>query len=140
MTKSFVFLFIIGQVLIKTPAFADILVITNKSVPNNILTQREIKQIFLGKKKKWSDGSRIHAVIINKGREHKDLLKKYVHKTPFSFSIFWKRAIVSGTGIPPKSFSNAEDLLKFVQNNKGVIGYIPSNMPYDHVNIIQIKQ
>lgn len=118
---------------------ADILIIANNSVRESALTSQDIEMIFLGKMNKWNDDQRIRLAVLRRGNTHEAFLKTYIKKTPAKFSSFWKLAIVSGTGYPPKYFTNESDLIKYVSDKEGSIGYISSEMSYDEVKIISVE-
>lgn len=120
---------------------ADLLVIANNSVSESSVSKQDLKMIFLGKKKSWEGGQKIKPVTLKDGESHDAFVNTYVEKTPASFSSFWKHAILSGTGIPPKSFTSEDDLVKYVAGKDGAVGYISSDTPYAEsaVKILEIK-
>jgi len=130
--------FILSFIMI-AHAGAESLLVANFSVSESSVSKGDVKRIFLGKKVKWSDGQKIHAVILTSGAVHEDFIKKYIAKTAYSLSLFWKMAIVTATGIPPKSFNNESDLLKYVAETKGAVGYISVGTANDGVKLISIK-
>jgi len=122
-----------------TSTLAGPLLIVNTSVEETVLGQDEVQLIFLGKKKKWSNGNKIHVVTLKQGPVHEAFLKTVVKKTPAKFSSYWKIATVTGTGIPPKSFDSEEALVKYVAGKEGAVGYVSSNTPVEGVQLIPIK-
>ena len=115
------------------------LLIVNASVEETVLGQDEVQLIFLGKKKKWTNGGKIHVVTLKQGPLHEAFLKTYVKKTPAKFSSYWKIATVTGTGMPPKSFGSEEALMTYVAGKEGAVGYVSSNTPVEGVQLISIK-
>ena len=69
----------------------------------------------------------------------KEFLKKFVRKSSYSFSSFWKLMIVTGGGIPPKSLKTEEEIVKYVTEREGAIGYISSKTPHNGVHILHIE-
>ncbi len=120
--------------------YADILLITNNSVIDTSISKGDVKRIFLGKKKHWSDGSPIKVITLKTGAVHENFMETYVNKTPYSFSAFWRRAIVTGTGIPPKSFKTEKELLRFIAENQGAVGYISFPPPPLDVKVLTIDK
>ena len=94
--------------------------------------------IFLGKIQKWQDGKKINIAALKKGDIHEAFLNEYVEKSPDKFSSFWKIATVSGTGYPPKFFDSEADLVKYVTEKEGCIGYIAAETPHDGVTVVTI--
>ncbi len=119
-------------------AQSDCLLIGNSSITEISVPKGDVKRIYLGKMKKWANGSEIHAVTLRSGLVHETFVKKYVNRSPSSFSSFWKRAIVSGTGIPPKSFKTEDEVVKYIAETKGAVGYISPDTIHDGVKVINI--
>ena len=118
---------------------ADMVIIANKNVPDDSLTKEDIKQIFLGKKKKWKDNSPITVVLAKTGEAHTELLTKYIDRTPSQFNNVWKRLVFTGEAIYPTSFSNDSKVIDFVSSRKGAIGYVISNHPPNNIKIIKTE-
>ncbi len=118
---------------------AECVLIVNTSVPEVSLKKNDIKQIYLGKKKKWSNGQWVHPVVLRKGNVRNEFLNKYVEKTASNYYSFWRKKIVSGTGIPPKSFQFDSGVIEFVSQKKGAIGYISSKDIIEGVRIIHVE-
>ncbi len=63
MKKNVVYL-ILSIVFSLSTAYAEVLIIANKDVPETALSQQEIQEIFLGKRVQRSDNSRIRFVTV----------------------------------------------------------------------------
>lgn len=120
-------------------AEAKQLIIVNNSVTQSSLSKEDVQLIFLGKKKKWDNGQRIKVAVLKSGPVNEAFLDKYLNKTPSKYSSYWKIAIVSGTGRPPKSFDSEQELIDYVSKEKGAIGYISSQTPFTNVKAIPVK-
>ncbi len=116
----------------------NILIITHKDVPASLLSEEDIKQIFLGKKTKWRNNQKIRFATLSKKDEHKRFLKKYVGKTSIQYSHYFKQLIFTGKGKAPRSFSSSDHLVDYVANTQGAIGYISSKFEgqLENVNVI----
>ncbi len=122
-----------------TFGYADCILIGNSAINEKSLTQGDVKRIFLGKMRKWSNGTKIRPVILKSGPIHEEFIKNYLKKSTASFSSYWKRAIVTGTGLPPKSFETEKALMDYVAATNGAVGYISSDTAHENVSEIQIK-
>ncbi len=144
MIKKSMFLMIFAVVLLfnftNCKLFAeDVVVIVHKDSSINEVSSGDLKKAFLGKKKKIASDEKLTVTTLKSGEAHESFLKSYVKKSPSQFSTFWKQAIFTGQGLPPKSFDSEEDLVKFVSENKGAIGYIKVSTPHDSVKVVTIK-
>lgn len=111
-------------------------VIGNRSVPVASLEQREIRNIYLGKKKVWENGMRVQFVILGKGDTQDAFLNKYLKKNHNTFTRYWKKKVFTGGGQAPKSFDKERDLVEYVEKTKGAIGFVTSGAATDQVKIL----
>ena len=115
----------------------DIVIVANKNIPENSLSTEDIKNIFLGKKKKWNDNSPIIVVLNNSKPVHHDLLNQYIRRTPSQFKNTWRRLVFSGGGRYPRTFSEDTEVIDFVSSFDGAVSYIDIRHVNDSVKIIQ---
>ena len=126
--------------LVSLPVLAgDVVVIANKNVAENALDKGAAERIFLGKKTTWENGDKIVPVTLDGGDAHADFLKSCVGKTPSQFSAYWKQQIFTGKGTPPRSFKNEADLVKYVSETPGAVGYVSSGASVENVKVIKIE-
>lgn len=117
----------------------DVVFIGNPSVPTTVLNKYDVKNIFLGAKTTWDDGSEIIFVVQKDSDCHTLFLKKYIRKTTAQFSEYWKKRIFTGKGLAPQSKANDEDIIKFVRETNGAIGYVSSDAGLENVKIIRVR-
>lgn len=117
----------------------DILVIASKNAPVERLDQKMIQAIFLGKKSIWPDGSQIEFVILDPGNTHKTFLKTYIKKTPSRYKTYWKKRVFTGKGLYPKSFASEKELLAYIAERKGAIGYVSKSTDTTGVKVVSRK-
>jgi ABC-type phosphate transport system substrate-binding protein len=120
-------------------ASAELIVIANEDVAASELDSGTLQAIFLGKKTQWENGASIVPVNLKKGSTHQEFLKVIVRRTPAQYRSFWKRAIFTGTGMPPKSFATEEEVVNFVSASPGAIGYIDSSTAHEGVKVLSTK-
>ena len=116
----------------------DIVVIGNRSVPASQLSAGEIKKIYLGKKKVWSNGLKVVFVKLGKGDVSKKFLKKYVKKNQGMFDKYWKKKMFTGSGTPPIVFDKEKDLVKYVSETKGAVGYVSAGSYSESVKFLSV--
>lgn len=126
--------------LFPAPAYADdVVVICNESVLADTLNRSDIKKIFLGRKTRWTGGEKITFATLKGGQAHELFLNLYVGKTTFQFVNYWKKKAFTGKGKVPKSFSTPEELIDYIEETHGAIGYIPSSAYQNQIKSITIK-
>ena len=117
----------------------SVIIITNKDVPASSLSLDELARIFLGKKTTWQNGKKIAPICLKSGKAHESFLRSYLDMNPSQFDIFWKQAVFTGTGNPPKSLVDEADVVQLVKSTAGGIGYIDSRTLHKKVKILKVK-
>lgn len=92
------------------------------------LSIEKIKMIYLGKIGRWDNGKRIILATLEKGETHETFMENCLNKKSKSFILYWKQRMFTGRGIMPKSFKNENELIEFVKNTDGAIGYISDRL------------
>jgi len=117
----------------------SIIIITNKDTALSSITTDELQRIFLGKKTTWKDGRKIVPICLKSGRTHESFVRYYMDMNASQFDIFWKQAVFIGTGRPPKSLTDESDVVQFVMNTPGGVGYINTDTRHDMVKSIDVR-
>lgn len=129
-------------VLLLIPIFAaagNLTLIGNSSVTASELTKKDVGKIFLGKKIVWDDKTKIVIALQKNPAAHDLFLEKYMRKSPTLFANYWNRQIFTGKVKAPNTFENDQEVLKFVSETKGAIGYVSSGTNLKNVKIISVK-
>ena len=116
----------------------ELVLILNENVPDTKLDNESIQRIYLGKKTQWSDDSKITPVMYKDGELHESFINDILGRTTAKFMTYWKQLLFTGKGIPPKSFSSEGDLLNYVLETPGAIGYISTRTLTDTANLIPL--
>jgi len=120
-------------------AAADFAVVVNKENPVETLDRDEVKKIFLGRKTFWPNGQGIDVVLQADGEIHRSFVLEILHKSPRQFQMYWKLALFSGTGIPPKQQPDDQAVKAAVAGDPKMIGYIDMRQLDDTVKKIVLK-
>lgn len=119
---------------------ADIQIVCNENIPVDSLTKKELRDIFLGKTIEWENEEKVTLAIVKDKALHKTFLKEYISMTPSKFRTYWKQMIFTGkSSSSPKPLKTEDDLVKFVAETEGAIGYVSSEIQADEVKILTIS-
>ena len=125
--------------LVSFAADEEIVIIGHKSAVDS-LSKEDIKQIYLGQKTRWKDETKISFVVLKDKKPYKKFLKKYVRKTLSQYRSYWKMKVFNGTGRMPTSFKHEADLIEYVANTEGAIGFVLSTgIDESRVKIITVN-
>ncbi|ACL05932.1 conserved hypothetical protein [Desulfatibacillum aliphaticivorans] len=112
------------------------IVIANKNVSQDSLTAKTLRNIFLGKERTWKEGGFIFPAALEGGPVHQKFLDLYLQKTPAQFSTHWRRIAFTGGSLKINLFKTERQLVDYVAQQEGAIGYIGAETPT--VNVKQI--
>ena len=140
----YVFLCLLGMMLV-LPVFTgtacaeNVVIIGNADVSDSSLSSEDLRNIFLNKKTRWSDGKKIVFVTLRASDTHNAFLKQYIRRTVSQFRNFWKKQVFTGKGKMPVSFATEKEMVDFVSRTEGAIGYISAAPENDVVKTFQIQ-
>lgn len=105
------------------PAHA-IQIIVNKNLSETSLNADDVKNIYTGKKTRWSDNDNIVVAVLTDKDIHEKFLNAFVGRSSNQFTTLWKQMMFTGKGKLPKKFDSVSDMVDFVSKTEGAIGYI----------------
>jgi ABC-type phosphate transport system substrate-binding protein len=125
--------------LVAPIANAGVAVITHPGVKEIGLSKSKLAQIYLGKLKNYSNGRTIKAVDLPKGSSaNKKFYKSVVKKSPAAVKRYWSKLKFTGKGKPPKELGSDREVVQWVANTPGAIGYIDGKYLNKSVKVVLI--
>ena len=118
-----------------TAAFAEIAVIINPA-NSSTLDQNEIKKIYLGKSKSFSNGTKVNPANQEGNAVADEFNDKLLGKSGSQLNAYWSKLIFTGKGTPPKKLNNDQAVIDFVAANADAIGYIASDKVTGAVKVV----
>ncbi len=118
----------------------EILMIAHSGVAAESLERAVISEIYLGTRTRWDDDEKIRVVMLKKGATHEQFVQDVVRTTPAKLRKLWKKVVFTGAGTPPKILKTEADLIEFVAETEGAIGYIDAATPHEGVKVISIQK
>lgn len=105
-------------------------VITHPDTPVTSLSKTQVSKILLKKTSKWDNGQQVRPVDKGEKDSVREVFTKEIHgRSVSSIQRFWQRQIFSGTDVPPPELASDREVLEFVRNNAGAIGYVSKDAP-----------
>ena len=109
------------------PAADAFLVVVHPDARIESVSRAELSKIFLGRLGTWSDGTPALPVDQLPGRPARRWFSRRVHgRSVVSVEVYWKRRIFSGRGVPPAELDSDRQVLEFVHDHPGAVGYVGS--------------
>lgn len=117
-----------GIALAEAPARAQdesFQVVAHPSVSAPDISQQALRQIFLKRKTRWDDGSRILPVDQEFDRPVRSSFSEDVlGRSADAMQTYWQAQIFSGRALPPTVLDDDEDVLNYVSSTIGAVGYV----------------
>lgn len=109
-----------------SPVWADTVIIVNPKQTTK-LTTSDVRNIFLGNKKSFPDGSTAIPVTLKDGKSRDQFMAEVLGKTEGQYKALWSRLMFTGTGQPPREIDNEDEVKRVVALNPNIIGFIDSS-------------
>ena len=116
-------------------------VIVNDANSIKEINKSELSDIFLKKTTKWSDNKKIEPVNLDADSDTRQAFAKSVHgKSVNAIKAYWQKKIFTGKGVPPVEKKSDAEVIAFVKENSGAIGYVSSNTAVSGVKVLKINE
>lgn len=99
------------------------------------LNTTTVEKIYTGKAIKV-DGVHVTAVNLKSGELRDRFLRRFLNQDEDKYTAYWTVRRFIGKGIPPKELSSAAEVIDFVQNTPGAIGYIDESELKPGLNVV----
>jgi ABC-type phosphate transport system substrate-binding protein len=132
------YLRILAIALLMAGAAAEDTIIVNPALPLAALDDEALKDIYLGRKTAWDDGTRVVVVVLKEGISHDHLLQR-LNKSAAQFLTGWKKLVFTGKGTMPELVESEDALVALVSKTPGAIGYIDKGRLKDGVKALPLK-
>lgn len=125
--------------LVAPIANAGVAVITHPGVKEIGLSKTKLAKIYMGKLKNYSNGQTVKMVDLPKGsKSRKKFYSNVVKKSDSEMNRYWSKLKYTGKGKPPKKLESARDVIQWVANNEGAIGYVDGKYLNKSVKVVLI--
>ena len=115
-------------------------IVVNRSNPVDSLSFPELRKIFMGVQDHWSNGRRITVVMLEPGKVERQAVLAQIYKMDEKdFNQYFLHSMFTGElHAAPKALGSSTEVLKFVFNIPGAIGYLKSSEVNDSVKVVRI--
>ena len=124
------------RVIAQGPEFQ---VIVHASNPVTELSAREISRLFLKKLPQWDHGLKVTPIDQEVGSAVRESFSQAIHRRGASaIRNFWQQEIYSGRGVPPPQRASDDEVMRFVRENPGAVGYVSARIPVNGEKTLRI--
>ena len=113
--------------------------IVHPSNPTTQLTRLKVGEMFLKKAPRWSDGHPVMPVEPpGKSPVRQRFTLEIYGKQVIAISAYWQQMIFGGKGVPPPEKSSDADVVAYVRETPGAIGYVWSGTDLSGVKVVAV--
>jgi ABC-type phosphate transport system substrate-binding protein len=116
----------------------DLVVVVNSQAPVQKLTDKDIKDIFLGEKGFWGDVKIVPVGYVDGAPIQNEFLDKVVNISENVYKTYWIKRIFREGGTPPKKAASAEEALSIVSRNPGAVGFVYASQLAGATNVREV--
>jgi ABC-type phosphate transport system substrate-binding protein len=115
-------------------------IVVNRSNPVENLSFAELRKIFLGEQSHWSNGRRITVVMLEPGKQERQAVLTQIYRMDDKdFNRHFSQGMSTGEiHATPKTLATSTEVLKFVFNVPGAIGYVRVTEADDSVKVVHV--
>jgi ABC-type phosphate transport system substrate-binding protein len=115
-------------------------VIVNEANATTSLSKKDVSEIFLKTKTSWDDGSKIVPVDQTARSATRAEFSQEIHgRSVGAIRSHWQQAAFSGAGTAPAERPSDAEVIAFVKNNPGAVGYISADADVSGVKVVAIN-
>lgn len=103
------------------------------------LTATDVERIFLGKMKKWPDGTTITLVYNDEKSIKSTFSQNYLHRSWRQISIYWRKKLYSGRSMLPKFVVGDEQVKEYLFNHPSAISYLSAENVDARIQVLEVK-
>lgn len=119
-------------------------IIVHASNPTSQLTKEDVSKLFLKKVKRWKESDEaVLPVDLVEDSPVRETFSEEIHGRKISsIKAYWQKQIFSGRGVPPEEKKSDEEVLEYVSEHAGAIGYISESVEIeeDTVKVVEIVE
>jgi ABC-type phosphate transport system substrate-binding protein len=114
-------------------------VIVHPDNPATAVSRDFVRSAFLKKASQWRGGETLRPIDLSRSFPIRDrFTTEILNKTPSQLKNYWNQRIFSGKGVPPPEVETAADMIAYVVNEPGAIGYIPSHVDPGDAKVVEV--
>lgn len=122
-------------------AAADYVVVVNAANPVTSLSRTEASRLFLRSATQWPNGDHVKPVDLAKGSPIRAAFTKEVlGRSPGAIEQYWTQAVFSGRAVPPPEKRSDAEVVAYVRETPGAIGYVSAGASTDGVRRISVSK
>ncbi|HEV7242562.1 MAG TPA: hypothetical protein VGQ36_25250 [Thermoanaerobaculia bacterium] len=115
-------------------------VVVNNANGASSVPKKDLAQLFMKKTARWSDGTPVVAVDQTEKSSVRERFTQEVHgKSVSAVKSYWQQQIFSGRDVPPVEKASDAQVIAFVKQNPGAVGYVGESADTGGVKVVAVQ-
>jgi ABC-type phosphate transport system substrate-binding protein len=120
-----------------TPSFV---VIVHPQNAISTVDRKLLANAFLKKVTRWQGGNMIRPVDRAADTPVREHFSQTVHKrSAMAIRAYWQQQIFAGRDVPPPELASDEEVVKYVLQHDGAVGYVTSSAPLNGAKVVRVE-
>lgn len=116
-------------------------VVVHPDNPASSLTRKYVSNLFHKKVDTWPDNVPVQAIDHAPRSPVRAAFSESIHRRAVrNILAYWQRQIFAGRNTPPPEAKSDMEILTWVRENRGGIGYVSRQAPTDGVSVVTISE
>ncbi len=137
--KRFITLLLACAALAVAARAADYQLIANPDAGTATVSKEEAKNILLGNKSKWDNGTVIRLAVLSDGPTHDKVINDITARTADQFGKYWKKQVFTGKGVMPETMADDAAMIAYVAKTPGAFGYVSGDAKPEGVKVLTVQ-
>lgn len=118
----------------------NIKMVVNPANPISTLTTSQVADIFIKRVTKWPGGSAVMPVDQKRSSPtRKRFTESFLKQSLSAVDNYWQQMIFSGRATPPPELPGDLEVIKYVMDNPGAIGYVTEVGSVRGIKVLQVS-
>ncbi len=135
---------VIGALLLALPALAaagEFVLVANPSVKAAAVHRSDVARFFLREATEWPGGEHVKPVDqVRTAPVRQEFTQKVLRRSLGEVESFWTKAIFSGRAVPPPQRKSDGEVLAYVRETPGAIGYVDASVELEGVKKLSLEE
>jgi ABC-type phosphate transport system substrate-binding protein len=121
-----------------SPAYGDVAIIAHKDVPEDSLTEEQLRDIYAYDIRQWSNMQTVVVLDLKLKSDVRSAFYDYLGKSSSRMKSVWMKKMLLGEGDPPEVVADEETMIARVAALPGAIGFADAANVPDSVKVLAI--
>jgi TonB family protein len=115
-------------------------IIVHPDNPTTFLSGQEVSFLFLKNTTQWNHGTDVEPVDLSAPSGVRDAFSEDIHGRPVAaIQSYWQQQIFSGRGVPPLEVKSDAEVVAYVRDHPGAVGYVSSSVSLSGVKTVSVR-